>query len=208
MTMLEGRVGEVKGADGASGIVRLEKSLAQVVAQAGHGKYYEAAVNGRMFWAANTAAQAISVALTTTYTGLCVSNPANSGVNLVPVSVMQASSVDIAALCTIHLIGGFSAAGVVTHSTALIAQSTLLDNEGRLGKAKADSAATIVNPKYLLALRAASDIVAGTAEFKNGQTLSDLDGMFVVPPGGWVAVGALTATTVLCSFVWEEIPII
>lgn len=204
MTMLEGRIGDAKGSDGSSGIVRLEKSLAQVVAQVGHGKYYEAAAAGRLFWAANTAAQAISVALATTYTGLMVSNPTGSGVNVIPISVMHASSVDHVAAATRHLIGGFSAAGIVTHTSALIAQSTILDDEAKLAKAKADDQATAVNPKYILAI---SDLASVGEDPKGGMSMADLNGMFVVPPGGWIAIGALTAVTGFGSIVWEEIPI-
>ncbi|MEO6293047.1 MAG: hypothetical protein ABIO88_10565, partial [Burkholderiaceae bacterium] len=39
-----------------------------------HGRYLTAALEGRLFSASNVAAQAVSVALATTYTGLCLSN--------------------------------------------------------------------------------------------------------------------------------------
>src|SRR5512147_2521830 len=51
-------------------------------------RYRMAVRNGRVYFAANQATQAISVALTTTYTGLCVYNPVTSKKNL---SILQVS---------------------------------------------------------------------------------------------------------------------
>jgi hypothetical protein len=38
--------------------------------------------------------------------------------------------------------------------------------------------------------------------------LIDVAGMWVVPPGGFIAIGALTAVTGLFSMQWEEVPIL
>src|SRR5450755_1849865 len=48
-----------------------------------HGRYYEQAYRQNLFWAANTATQTLSVALNTTYTGICISNPAGNTKNVV-----------------------------------------------------------------------------------------------------------------------------
>ena len=48
-----------------------------------HGRYYETSYRRALFNAANQAAATTTVGLATTYTGLCLSNPVGSPVNLV-----------------------------------------------------------------------------------------------------------------------------
>lgn len=172
--------------------------------------YEQACLRGEVFSASNVAAQAVSVALTTTYTGLCISNPLTSKKNLVILAAQYAISVAEAAIASQHLIAGGSSTGIVTHSTALVApgiQSCLIGSgAGVVGSgsiANADSACTIVNPYYLFSMRAGFTAAA----LGGGQGDSYLGGLFVVGPGGWIAWGALTAITGFGSFVWREVPI-
>jgi hypothetical protein len=37
--------------------------------------------------------------------------------------------------------------------------------------------------------------------------IADLGGLIIIPPGGFVAIGALTAVTGFGALVWEEQPI-
>ncbi len=206
MTMQEGRVGDAKGAAGSSGAIRLDTSLAQVVTQAGHGKYYQQAKSNKVFYACNTAAQAITVALATTYTGLCVSNPGTSTVNLVMLRASFAQSAAPSTFPMVSLIGGHSAAGIVTHTTALTNAPNSTQFTGKPAIAKADSACTIVNPFYIHPLF--SSPATGTLPVSGTRATFDLDGLFVLPPGAWMAIGALTVATGFSGFVWEEIPIV
>ena len=167
---------------------------------------YELVSRGFVRTATNVAAQAVSAALATTYTGLCISNPAGSGVNLVMLGAQYVLSVAPVAIAPLFLIAGFSTAGVVTHTTPLAApgiQSALI-NGSSTSAAKADSACTIVNPYYLLPL--GSGFTAG-ALYGTTPAWIDLAGMFVIPPGGWIAWGALSAATGLGGFAWAEFPI-
>src|SRR5882724_8008345 len=77
-------------------------------------RYAEAMRNGQGFHACNQAAQAVSVALATTYTGLLLYNPVGSGKYLVPTFFKYALSVAQVAVATIGLLEGYSAAGGVT----------------------------------------------------------------------------------------------
>lgn len=169
------------------------------------GKYGETALRGNMFSAANVAAKATSVALTTTYTGLCVSNPAGSGKNLVMLAFQYAISVAEAAIATQHLIAGYSSAGVVTHTVALPAPGVqpCFINGVSASIANADTEATIVNPYYLFPVR--GGFTAGALGGAGTGVIIDLNGMFVIPPGGWIANGSLTATTGFAGFVWAEV---
>lgn len=178
-----------------------------LVTQSFLGKYHEAARRGIMFTAANVAAKATSVALTTTYTGLCISNPAGSGKNLVMLGFQYAISVAEAAIATQHLIAGYTSAGVVTHTEALAAPGirNCLIGSGTASVANADSECTIVSPGYLMPVR--GGFTAGALGGPGTGTIIDLDGMFVIPPGGWIANGSLTATTGFAGFVWAEVSI-
>ncbi|OLD92627.1 MAG: hypothetical protein AUG84_00790 [Chloroflexi bacterium 13_1_20CM_4_66_7] len=74
--------------------------------------------SGVIYSAANQAAQAVSVALATAYTGIGIYNPPGSGVNLVPLKVKFGLSVAPAAVATIGLLGCWAATGAVTAQTA------------------------------------------------------------------------------------------
>lgn len=172
-----------------------------------HGRYMTAALEGRLFTACNVAAQAVSVALATTYTGLCLSNPAGNTKNLVLLAGQYALSVAPAAIASLHLIAGYSSAGIVTHTTPLAApgaQSCII-NGSTAATAKVDSAATIVNPYYLMPV--VSGFTAGALPSHSAGWI-DFGGAFIIPPGGWVAWGALTAVTGFGGFLWEELPIL
>lgn len=200
-----GKVGPQSSADGSESRIRSTRTGALVVAHA-HGRLFEAAIRGKLYTASNVAAQAVSVALATTYTGLCISNPVGSQVNLSILGCQYALSVAPAGIASLHLIAGYSAAGVVTHTTPLAApgiQSSIVGQAGTPG-AKADSACTIVNPYYLLSM--GSGFTAG-ALYGTTPSFIDIAGAIVVPPGGWIAWGALTAVTGFGSFLWEEVPV-
>lgn len=205
MPFLEGRVG-VPGpaADNTVRELRLTKSFAMVVADA-HARYREAVSRGNVFIVASPAAVALSVALATTYTGLIVSNPIGNGKLFSLLGAGFALSVAPAAIASLHLIGGGLANTDVVHTTPLAApniRSTLLPSPVA-PSAKADSAATIVNPSYLVPLLGGFTAAAFPS---SGMVWADLGGLFELAPGGYAALGALTAVTGLGALVWEEIP--
>src|SRR3990167_1396436 len=198
------KVGPVVAADSQTVSGRADKTGAQVTSSI-HGKYAESVLRGNVYSAANVAAKAVSVALTTTYTGLCVSNPAGSGKNLVMLAAQYAISVAEVAIATQHLIAGYSAAGVVTHTVALPAPGVqnCFINGASDAVAGADTECTIVNPFYLMPIR--GGFTAGALGGPGTGNWIDLNGMFTIPPGGWIANGSLTATTGFAAFVWAEV---
>jgi hypothetical protein len=198
------KVGPVAATDNSSVSLRASKQGALVTSDI-LGKYGELALRGQMFSAANVAAKATSVALTTTYTGLCVSNPAGSGKNLVMLAFQYAISVAEASIATQHLIAGYSSAGIVTHTVVLPAPGIqpCFINGTSSSVANADTECTIVNPYYLFPVR--GGFTAGSLGGPGTATMIDLNGMFVIPPGGWIANGSLTATTGFAGFVWAEV---
>lgn len=204
MPAAQGQVGQQLNANGSvpvQGVRQLPQG--DMAVSELHARYFEQGRYGNVFSVANQAAQAVSSALATTYTGLCLFNPVGSGVMLVPTKVKFALSVAPVAIASIGLIAGFSATGGVTaQTTKLTAQSSQVGNAG-LGKAVVLSAATIVTPAWLTHL-----LDGFTALALPGPTVPvDLEGAFQVLPGGFVAIGALTAVTGLGFIVWEEVPI-
>ena len=167
-------------------------------------RYYELARNSQLFWSASQAATAISVALATTYTGLCISNPAGNTKNIIPIKVGLALSVAPVAIAPIGLITGYLSTGVVTHTTPLTPASNVIGT-GPAPTAKADAAATLVGTpawtEMLVGGFTASALPASSP------ALIDLEGSLIIPPGGYVAIGALTAVTGLWSMAWAELDI-
>lgn len=201
--IIQGQVGApaASSAPGSTPTARLGNLNDTIVSEL-HGRYYESAYRGASFSAANQAAQAVSAALATTYTGLVLYNPPGSGVNLVPNKVKYALSVAPAAIAPIGLISGFvSTGGVTAQTTLLTVRSNLIG--GAAGKGIALSAATIITPVWLAQLFDGFTAAA----LPNPTPLVDLEGAFVIPPGGFIGIGALTAVTGLGFMSWEEVPV-
>lgn len=179
-------------------------SGAQRVALA-QGRYYDSVYNRKVYWAANQAATAWSVALAATYTGLVISNPPNSNTNLVPLLAGFALSVAPAGIASMHFIGGYAVGGITAHTTPIDAHNAVLDSEGA-GAGKADAAATLVGtPRYILPFMGGFTAAALPS---TSPSLLDLGGLVIVPPGAYFALGALTAVTGFGALFWEEVPIL
>lgn len=198
-----GQVGPsaINAADGSNVEIR-QGHTGEVIVQELHGRYAESMARGLMFSAANQAAQAVSAALATTYTGIGIYNPLNSGKILVPNKVKFALSAAPAAIATVGLIAAYAATGGVTaQTTKLTVQSTQVGNTS-VGVGIPLSAATITTPTWL------AHLVDGftAAALPSPSPVVDLEGAFGILPGGFIAVGALTAVTGLGFISWEEIP--
>jgi len=169
-----------------------------------HGALYEPAYHGVMGMGANvlTTPVTTTVGLATTYVGLCLSNPAASTKNLVLQNVSGAFVVAPSTITTIGLIVGYAAAGVVTHTTALTPQGTVV-GAGATLQAKLDSACTLVGtPAWARVLGQAP---TATTSFSFS---ADINGSIVIPPGGYVAIGTNIAgptSGFAGSMLWEEV---
>lgn len=194
------KVGPQILADGAENPQRGGR-LGEGIVQQLHGRYFETGYRGNAFSAANQAAQAVSVALATTYTGFLLYNPIGSGKILVPLKAKFAVSVAPAAIATIGLIQGVQTSAP-TGLTALTIQSSQVGS-GATGVGKAYSAATITTPTWLMQLVDGFTAVALSAP----QPPTDLEGIVQILPGGFLAFGALTAVTGLGSMFWEEVSV-
>ncbi len=194
----------LKYSDGADvGIERLGNQGEQLVS-ALHGNMHEMSLGGNLYWAASQAATTWSVALNTTHTGFCLSNPAGSGKLVVPRFVSFGLAAAPTAVSSIHVGGGYVAAGVVTHTTPLTVYSSRLgDALMPAAAAKADAAATLVGtPLYILPLQGgftAAALPGLLAQFQ------DLHGAIQLIPGAYCFIAALTACSGFACMFWEEL---
>jgi hypothetical protein len=184
--------------------VQLGKTKDLLVGQL-HSPYYEPAYGGTVMQGANPYASAVttSAALATTYLGICLSNPAGSSVNLVLSYVSAMFVVAPAALTAVGLITGYAAGGITAHTTALTPQNAFLN--GAAPVAKLDSACTLVGtPVWAMWLAVNSATTTAISNFTKA------DGVMIIPPGGYVAVGtsiAGPASGFVGSMVWEEVAV-
>ena len=198
--LIKGAVGPYRAQSGVETPIRLG-SDSETIVQPLHGRYYEQGIRGNTYAGANQAAQAISVALATTYTGLMLFNPVGSGKVLSLNKMKFALSVAPAAIATIGLIGGFAATGGVTAQTTKITPQSSLIGNSSTGAGIVLSAATIVTPTWIFQLLDGFTAAA----LPSPSVPIDLEGSFQILPGGFIGIGALTAVTGLGAFVWEEI---
>jgi len=198
----EKRTGPIASSDGAVNPARSDKQGSSVITHA-HGEYNEATSRDNVFMAASQAVDTWSVALHTTHTGLCVSNPAGSTKNL---SILKAGFVfqtAQVATASIHLAGGYAAGGVTAHTNALTVYNMKLGAPATNVGLADDQATLVGTPIYLLPLIGgftAGALAAGPA------ATTDIGGVIMVPPGGYVCIVALTAAIGFGSIIWEEIP--
>lgn len=178
--------------------------LGDVVVSELHGRYYEQAYRRNVFYAANQAAQATSVALATAYTGIMLSNPIGNPFNLVILKIGAALSVAPAAISAIGLMTGFNSGVNVTHTVALTPGSQFV-GVGAAPTGKVDSSATLPTAPLLTTLFMGGFTAAALPPSPNA--LFDMEGSIVLPPGAYAGIYTLTAVTGLFSVMWEEVPI-
>ncbi len=197
-----GTAGLTQGEGVESDVVRIGKQLELIVSQL-HGPGYEFASRNQMYNACSQAATTSTIALATTYTGLCLSNPAASTVNLEIHKVGVGLSVAPAAEATISLAAGYAAAVVTTHTTPLTVYSNKIGVTSAAASGKADAAATLVGtPIDIMPLLGAG---AAAAEVPQPGYFA-IDGCVVVPPGAYVFIETLTVVVGWFGIWWTESP--
>jgi len=202
--IIRGEVGEQFLSDGADSRFRQGRQGELMVSEL-HGRYYEAALRGRVFCAANQAAAALSL-LSATATGLILTNPAGSGKNLELLEIAVALATAPAGIATLGLAANVNVvAAAVVHTTPLIVRPTLIG--GSLGAVGlADSAATLPAAPVLIRGIGGGPVATGsvTAPFIK----DDVGGAIILAPGTAISLSAFTtAISVIASFTWAEWPV-
>ncbi len=167
-------------------------------------KYQDAIRRGRVFFACNSALQALSVN-STAATGLILTNPLTSGYNVVILQVNVALASAPGAQSNLILTGNIltTAAAATTHTVALVVKSAVIGGPA-VATALCDSSATVPTPA---ALRAIGGGPAATGSVTTAYIRDDIDGLIVLAPGCVISLQAMTtAISVVASIYWEEYP--
>lgn len=171
-----------------------------------HGRYYEQTFRGNMFSASIQAVATTTVGLATTYTGLVISNPIASSINMVlnKASIMQ-SVIQSAQIEAYAIAVGFNATTNVTHTAALVTRSNKIGS-GLVSIGLADTSATLPTaPFYHTFVQN-----TGTATANGTGSVIDLEGSVILPPGGyalWVTPAQASVAGLWFSFSWEEVSV-
>lgn len=169
-------------------------------------RFHDLVRGGRVFFACNTALQALSVN-SATATGLILTNPASSGYNLEILQIGIALASAPAAQANLILTGNIltTAAAATTHTTPLIVKNALIGSAFAAGVGLCDVAATVPTPA---ALRSIGGGPVAASSISPGFILDNVDGIVQLAPGCVISLQAMTtAITVLASITWVEVPI-
>jgi hypothetical protein len=172
-----------------------------------HGNYYEPTVRKTMFSGSNIAAVTTSAGFSTAYTGLCLSNPIGSTVNLVLNKVKYAPIVAQTSALMLGLMTGFSSSTNVSHTTPMVPLSNFVGQPAGIGLLDAASTLPIAPTRVKLL----DSLLTGaiTTSTTGGGNVIDMQGSVVVPPGGFIAFytsAASVASSLAFGMTWEEIP--
>jgi hypothetical protein len=169
-------------------------------------RYYEQTARKQRF-GGSIVGQVTTVGVATTYTGLCLSNPITSIVDLVLDKVGVAFLVAFAAAASVGIMKGYNAGANVTHTTPAVVVNKRVD--GVAGTGLLDSAATLPTAPVLDTVLATGLTGAITTEADIPGGLYDMDGSIVLPPGGYLAIYTSTASaaaSMSASLSWSEVP--
>lgn len=147
----------------------------------------ELSVRGQIYSAAISGVTS-SVGLTTTYTGLILSNPQSSNRLIIPLYIGFAQSVINAAVNAMGILAGFNAATAVVHTTPVAPVASYLG--GPVGVGLADSAATLPTAPTWRSFF--NDTPAATTNPSGAEI--ECKGRWTVPPGGYWGFGAVAAS--------------
>jgi hypothetical protein len=161
--------------------------------------------SGLLFFAANTAVQALSVA-STTFTGLGVANPAGSGKNLLLIDALVGVATAPTATGAIKLGSAATVALTTGNSTGPKGSPVLL---GSSGNSVANVGASATLGAAPTTVRPLGGLPWSTGAGFAGVIFKDeIGGAVIVPPGQMVTIDAFTtAISVIASMTWLELPI-
>jgi hypothetical protein len=168
-------------------------------------RYSEATKLNRSFSASIQAVATTTVGLATTYTGLVISNPITSTIDMhltkasIMQSVIQSTQIEAYAIAI-----GYNSGTNVTHTAALTVKNNLVGSSVA-GQGLADTSATLPTaPTYHTFVQN-----TGTATANGTGSVIDLEGSIILPPGGyalWVTPAQASVAGLWFSFSWLEFP--
>jgi hypothetical protein len=185
-----------------------------------HGKYYNANINGGLYYASNAAAgAAFTIFSNAGYVGLALFNPASSGKNLSIVRSMIGMNANAATAASGWGYSWLTGAGAALVGTAapISASTAITATRGSciVGQA-GNSVVTVLSAATLstaMTWGRAAAFGTGTGAITTawGNTLvEDLDGTMIVPPGTLFCLTSaiLSGITAVGTLIWEELPVV
>jgi hypothetical protein len=208
--LLEGIVGQQNNTDSANSVPMRAGHQGDQIASDLHSRYYETNYRKNKFFGSNGATPTVTtVALATTYTGLVLFNPAGSNVNLSIDKVGYSFLVAFTATATVGLLVGSSSAGIVTSSAAASPGASSFIGAGFIPQGKVALSATLVGTPVLHTVFD-SGLTGAITTSPGAQSIVDLEGSIILPPGAYAAIYTSTASgaaSMAASFQWEEVPV-
>lgn len=170
------------------------------------GRFYSLAYAGKVFGSATQANTTLS-SLSGTYTGLVITNPWGTGVNLALLTCAIAMASAPAGISTIHHEAAFPPLSktAVTQGTPSVVYNALVGNAA-IGAGLAATAASLpIAPVAIRQIGLGVNATGSTTTF--GYNVDDISGMIILEPGTYCGLGYLTtAMNVMASYHWAEIP--
>jgi hypothetical protein len=198
---VEGRVGAISASVGSVNAIRTDEFGALVTSNAG-GNLAEAARAGRLFSVCNQTNVTTTAALTTTWTGLGVGNPATSGKDYVFHEFGWAQEIV------------FNTEGVIGLMVATVGDmaQAIVPRCAKYGYATTvaltDNGGAIGTP---ILLRVCGSTMEGaiTTIPSMGPKVYNINGSIVIPPGYALLTYtfAIQTTSIQFHFVWEEVDV-
>lgn len=166
--------------------------------------FLEQARLGNMYHACTAGAVTLST-VSTTCTGLALSNPYGSGKNvIVKTFSFQPSTAPAGAAVVGLAISPAVIQTAVTHTTPAVIHNAITTGSNlNVGKAKADAAATLPNTPVWL--RPMGGVVAASS-ITPGKYTEHVNGEIILPPGTHLSLSYLTTAAVgIASCTWVEV---
>jgi hypothetical protein len=156
-----------------------------------------------IYMASTQAGVATSTALSTTQTGLTLSNPFGSGKTLVLLKFFGAFTTAPAAIATLVMAANVNpVAAAVTQTTPLTVRKA---NLGVSGTAVGLAASAVTLPAAPVVVLGLGGPVA-TGSVSQPQVVTNLEGIYCVAPGCAVSINSLTtAISGIWTIIWEEV---
>lgn len=189
-------------------------NMGQLIVDELYGAQYEAAYRGQSFLGANQAvvATALQTGLTATATGgLILSNPIGNTKNLIVRSVAIGVLVAQTNASIMGLMYAYSPSVAIAGTLTVVAsQAALVNGTGATGVLYSSASVTLQSTPVLARVIGSLGTGALTTQISSGIGPIDLQGGLVLIPGAALAfygTGAGTASSLLFSFGWHEVPI-
>lgn len=208
---INGQVGAIATtssiATGQQPILRLG-NMGDLIASPLQAKYYENTFRRSVFSTANSAAVATVALGTTTYTGLSLSNPIGSTVNLVILKGSYALSVAAPTAGYLGVETGYNSGTNVTHTAATTVANNFI-GVGASGTGLGDSSSTLPTAPTNRLMLCNTSSIATTAYNGSAPQVFDFEGSIILPPGAYIAYYTFATNTAAWwfSWSWAEIPI-